>query len=328
MDQDVQPADMRIETDDQLIESTEDAPTSDDGKVSAVEAFAHAIAMNAHQHAGVVEEDAPATAVRLPFPRPAFDQDKHMALMFDQLARIDALKIEALKADDHAKRASELKKDAHQAVADAHEELDRQVRILRDEHAAAGDEPEPVQLPLTASGRTPCAWERDHPGMVCAVCTAERHAPNHTTSPNADALPTCTSTHKLASGDPKGVAFLECWKQQGHDGSHECIWSDTETVMWADQPSDEPKAETFLVFTTIDGCRHFLTEQQATGELFFQPERSAATGFADHETSLMFATPFASEHVIEIRSAALVDEAQHEESRVLPMRNRKRSKKA
>jgi hypothetical protein len=214
----------------------------DDGKVPVAKAFAHAIAMGVHQHNSATPEDAPPTPVRLPFPRPPFDVEKHHALMFDQLARIDALKIEALKADDHAKRASELKKDAHQAVADAHEELDRQVRILRDEHAAAGDEPEPVQLPLTASGRTPCAWEREHPLEVCATCSRAR--------------------------------------EEGRKSEH-----DVEAAPVDAPPAAEPateKDERVRVRTTIDGCLHYLTEQ-ATGELVFQPERSAATAFADHE---------------------------------------------
>jgi hypothetical protein len=143
---------------------TQDAASS----VPAVEAFAHAMAITAHQHAAATPEDAPGAPARLPFPRAPFDVEKHLLRIFEKRAEIRALTVECLRADEAAKRAAKTQKLAHQSLATAHTELDELIDLLEEDRRASDDEPE--QLALHEPGRAPCSWEREHPGEVCHVC--------------------------------------------------------------------------------------------------------------------------------------------------------------
>lgn len=136
----------------------------------AVEAFAHAIAAQAHQHAGATPEDAPAKPARLPFPRPPFDVEKHLRRLSEKSAEIRELTVLVLRADEDAKRAAKAKQTAHESLETAHEEMNELVTVMLDEHQAEADGPA-EQLALHEPGRTPCAWERDHPGEVCGICS-------------------------------------------------------------------------------------------------------------------------------------------------------------
>lgn len=64
-------------------------------------------------------------------------------------------------------------------------------------------------------------------------------------TPDPEAFPTCTSTLPLAADDPKGVPFLECGLQQGHEGPHSSTFDDAQRpVTWTEAPPvEEPPAE-------------------------------------------------------------------------------------
>lgn len=109
---------------------------------------------------------------RLPFPRPPFDENAHLQRVFDQRAKIRGLTIEVTNADDRAKRASEAKKDAHQALADAHAELDELIDILERERNGDVEDDLPEPAADAAPGKKACQWEIDHPGEACPICTA------------------------------------------------------------------------------------------------------------------------------------------------------------
>lgn len=136
----------------------------------ALEAFAHAIAATAHQHGAASPEDAPAKPARLPFPRPPFDVERHLRRLAEKSGEIAELTALVLRADEDAKRAAKAKQTAHESLEAAHEEMNELVKLMLDDHQAEADGPG-EQLALHEAGRTPCAWERDHPGEVCGICS-------------------------------------------------------------------------------------------------------------------------------------------------------------
>jgi hypothetical protein len=134
----------------------------------AAEAFAHAMAMQSHQHAAATPEDAPSTARMLPFPRPPFDMAKAWDQVVTMRGKIRELTIE----HERAERAADIEKKNLKAKTDelatAHLALDRLIDRIQEEKATSGD---PL-MPTETVGRTPCAWEREHPGEVCAICSS------------------------------------------------------------------------------------------------------------------------------------------------------------
>lgn len=129
----------------------------------AAEAFVHAMAMQAHQAAAAVEEDAPKqpTQGRLPIPRPPFD----FAAAFHRI-RVQRGVVKDLAKD--LERAAKAKKQAQEQ----HDEADGDLKQLLDELAKAEDEAAAEQIPLPHGAE--CAWEREHPGQICRVCAESR----------------------------------------------------------------------------------------------------------------------------------------------------------
>lgn len=131
----------------------------------AIEAFAEAMRQTTHQHLSATPEDAPVEQREL-FPRPPFD---HRAALIEISVKEQEVS-ELATILDRAKRAHKLAKDDWDAGSEELAALIRRhVTAMRDSER----EPEPHQLSLDGDG---CAWEREHPGSVCMVCSQARAA--------------------------------------------------------------------------------------------------------------------------------------------------------
>jgi hypothetical protein len=140
-------------------------PPIDPADMPALEAFAEAMAQTTHQHLSATPEDAPAEQREL-FPRPPFD---HRAALLEISVKEQEVS-ELATILDRAKRAHKLAKDDwDEASTELAALIRRHVNAMRESER----EPEPHQLSLEGEG---CAWERDHPGEVCMVCSQARAA--------------------------------------------------------------------------------------------------------------------------------------------------------
>jgi hypothetical protein len=168
----------------------------------APEAFVHAIAIAAHQHAAAVPEDAPAAdpvQARLPLPRPPFDLTAAWRELKTKRAEVRALGIEYYNAESRLKTA---KADCAKKLA-AFEEKRGELLALQDHYEdleREATDPEPEQPDLNLHGGRECSWERDHPGEVCAICAAERE--QHVTADEAQALHEATDASALVDEPP------------------------------------------------------------------------------------------------------------------------------
>lgn len=156
-------------------ESTEAAPLTEpqpDATVPAVEAFAQAIAMTTHQHLAATPEDAPADPEQLNLlPRPPFDHRAALLEIAEKAAEVTELSRHMESTQAAYKRARE---DWTEGAKELQSLIDSTTKRMRDSER----EPEPHQLSLEGEG---CAWEREHPGEVCMVCSQARAALRPTT---------------------------------------------------------------------------------------------------------------------------------------------------
>ncbi len=183
-----------------------------------IEAFASALAMQARQHGAATPEDAP-QPVRLPFPRPPFDLEKAWRQITEKRETVRTLAVEALQASSRAKSATEAKKAADTALSEAHAELDELIDHFEEERRASGDEPEQLALP----GRQPCAFERDHPGEQCHICSSGgTHEERLELATDADASPAIDEA--AAMSDPlaeTAAQVADTEHNESADGSEE-----------------------------------------------------------------------------------------------------------
>jgi hypothetical protein len=169
----------------------------DANALPAPEAFAEAIAMQAHQHAAAVPEDAPRDPVQgtLPIPRPPFDFARAFASIVEKRQEVDNL----------AKFYDTLKK----RTAEARSEWDEATRELlamilqADKERIDAESGAQGELPLTHGPE--CAWERAHPGEVCGICATERAAARETPHAEDEAARADDTT----TGDEPLVEFPE-----------------------------------------------------------------------------------------------------------------------
>jgi hypothetical protein len=138
-----------------------------------IEALATAMAQNAHQHAGAVPEDEPAPKqAKLPIPRPPLDHAKWEHDLDFAWNKAVALNRELASAKSRAKHAQADYDDADSTFR----QLWARYKQARDEEAAYKEAIEAGEQPgLFPHGRE-CAWEKEHPGQVCAVCSEAREA--------------------------------------------------------------------------------------------------------------------------------------------------------
>lgn len=146
-------------------EDPEADTTPVDTTMPAVEAFAEAIAQTTHQHLAAHAEDEPHEPVQAGlFPRPPFD---HRAALLQIAER--SSEVADLARDMESKQAAfkRSREDWTEAAKDLQALITATTKAMRE------SEPEPHQLSLEGEG---CAWEREHPGEVCMVCSQARAA--------------------------------------------------------------------------------------------------------------------------------------------------------
>lgn len=159
--------------------------TRDDRLMPVAEAFAHAMAVGAHQAAAATPEDSPPVQGRLPIPRPPFDFAFHWHSVREMREDCRGL---AIAYDRAHKAAARAKKALEEGEVELRELLDRIAREEDDAAVHAELAREAAENPTLFPHAAECAFERAHPGQVCAVCAEEREAVRQTRAREAAEL--------------------------------------------------------------------------------------------------------------------------------------------